>query len=412
MPLRAKRKAKLDDGTIGDTDVAPESTRRAAGPGDALMKVLLISNDFPPTAWGVSRWFERICATVPPDCVLVLAPRVPGDLEFDAQQPYRIVRRRVPMSRHPLARVTQMLMLCAYAIGLARREQVGAIHVGQLHLAPIALVVKHLLKIPYVIYLFGGEMAPYMRLRPVRFVAGALMHQARTVVVCSTYIIRHFEALGIRIPRVEVLMMSVEIDRFHPAVEAHRTRARYGLNGQKVILTVARLDDYKGHDMVIQALSRVKQAAGPIRYLIVGRGREERKLRTLASNLGCSEEVIFAGYVPDGELPSVYAACDVFVMPSRPLPHGDFEGFGIVFLEAGACGKPVVGGRSGGIPEAVIDGVTGVLVDPTDVGEISEALTRLLLDELEATRLGTEGRRRTERLGSAYGAALTRIWGG
>jgi phosphatidyl-myo-inositol dimannoside synthase len=380
------------------------------GRGNAMTRVLLITNDFPPTVGGIARWYERICATVPPDCVIVLAPRLRGDVGFDARQPYKVIRRWVPVSRHPLARLIQMTILCAHAARMLRRERIRVVHIGQLHLGPIALGLKLFLKVPYVIYLHGGEMAPYMRIRAVRALARTIVRNARIVVVNSRYTLRHFQALGMHHPRVEVLTMGVETERFRPDLDTQHIRAAYGLNGQKVILTVARLDAYKGHDMVIRALKRVHQSVGSIRYLIAGSGQEERTLRALASNLECSEEVIFIGHVPENELPALYAACDVFIMPSRPLPQGDFEGFGIVFLEAGACGKPVVGGRSGGVPEAVIDGITGVLVEPTDAGEISDVLTRLLLDKEKAARLGMGGRRRTQQLESAWEITIMRIW--
>lgn len=374
------------------------------------MKVLLITNDFPPMVGGVARWYERVCATVPPERVVVLSPSARGDVSFDANRPYKIVRVRVPTARHPLARLVQLGVLCAHAIRMARREQAKAVHIGQLHLAPIAVVLKRLFKIPYVLHLHGGEMARYMRFRAVRAMARTIVRDARLVVVNSRHTLRYFHGLGIDHPRVECLTMSVETTRFRPDLDPQRIRAAYGLNGQRVILTVARLDAYKGHDMVIRALRSVRESVGPIRYLIAGTGPEARALRRLASDLGCADEVILTGYVPEGELPSLYAACDVFVMPSRPLPDGDFEGFGIVFLEAAACGKPVVAGRSGGVPDAVIDGVTGILVEPTDAGEISGALARLLLDEGEASRLGMAGRRRTEQLVSAWRTAIMRVW--
>ena len=119
----------------------------------------------------------------------------------------------------------------------------------------------------------------------------------------------------------------------------------------------------------------------------------------------------FLGYVPADELPALYAACDIFAMPSRALSQRDgIEGFGIVFLEAAAASKPVVGGRSGGIPEAVHDGVTGRLVDPDDVDQLAEVLIDLLRDRDLAARLGTNGRRKVEAAEAAWRTTLRRIW--
>ncbi|HEV2358599.1 MAG TPA: glycosyltransferase family 4 protein [bacterium] len=373
-------------------------------------KALLITNDFPPVVGGVARWYERICAAVPAGGVVVLAPRTAGDHGFDVCQPYKIVRQRGPTSRRLPARVVQLAILLVRGIATARRERVDAVHIGQLHLAPIGIVARLLQGLPYVLYLHGGEMARYMRFGMVRAVVRRVVRGAALVVVNSEYTRRYFEDLAITNPRTEALTMSVETDRFRPTLDDGGVRARYGLDGQRVILTVSRLDDYKGHDMVIRALNKVKRSSGPIRYVIAGRGPEEARLRALAVDLGCGDDVVFAGHVSEQDLAPLYASCDLFVMPSRPLPCGDFEGFGIVFLEAGACGKPVIGGRSGGVPEAVLDGVTGVLVNPTDVDELSAAITKLLSDREEATRLGMQGRRRTEQLASAWTAAVARIW--
>jgi phosphatidylinositol alpha-1,6-mannosyltransferase len=206
-------------------------------------------------------------------------------------------------------------------------------------------------------------------------------------------------------------MMGVDGERFRPDVNPRLIRDRYGLDGARVLLTVGRLVERKGHDVVIRALRRVSEAIGPVRYLIAGSGSEERRLRALAADLGCADEVIFIGHVSDEDLPPLYAACDVFVMPSRALQERDgIEGFGIVFLEAGASGKPVIGGRSGGITDAVLDGTTGVLVNPQDVEEIAEALIRLLRDREDAARMGEEGRRRAEALRLAWGTEVVRAW--
>jgi len=230
-------------------------------------------------------------------------------------------------------------------------------------------------------------------------------------VVNSTFTRRHFEALGIGNPHVELLTFSVETDRFRPDLDVREIRARYGLDGKQTILTVGRLVERKGHDMIIKALPGVQQRAGPTLYVIAGTGPQEAKLRKLAADVGCERDVVFTGYLAEHDLPSLYAACDVFAMPSRALDQRDgVEGFGIVFLEAGACGKPVIGGRSGGIADAVADEVTGLLVDPVDVHDVADALVRLLVQKEQAHQFGQRGRRRAESLTSEWETALTRVW--
>jgi phosphatidyl-myo-inositol dimannoside synthase len=378
---------------------------------------LLLTNDFPPMPGGEAVWYASMCAAAVrrdpkgADRVLVLAPRLPGDAAFDAQQPYRIIRRQVPVSAHPAARLCQLVLLGAAAFGIAGRGRIRAIHVGHLYLGPIALTLHALRRVPYVLYLHGGEMAPYMRFRAIRWIARAVVRRADAVVVNSAFTLRHFADMGILHPRTEIIAPPVDTDRFRPGADGAGIRRRYGINGEKVLLTVGRLVPRKGHDTIIRALPRVREDVGPVRYLIAGAGPDEPRLRALARDVGCAEDVVFAGRVADDELPALYAACDVFVMPSRSLAARDgLEGFGLVFLEAAACAKPTVGGRSGGVADAVVDGTTGLLVDPLDIDGLCGALTRLLGDAGLAARLGTAGRLHAVALGSASSAALGRVW--
>jgi phosphatidylinositol alpha-1,6-mannosyltransferase len=161
----------------------------------------------------------------------------------------------------------------------------------------------------------------------------------------------------------------------------------------QVILTVGNLVARKGHDTTICALPRLLQRVPDVTYLIVGDGPNLNQLETLATRLGVRNRVIFAGRMADEVLAEVYALCDVFVMSSRVnLDEKDVEGFGIVFLEASACAKPVIGGRSGGVPEAIVDGVTGLLIDPNDPRQLSDTIALLLTDREFANRLGEQGR--------------------
>jgi phosphatidylinositol alpha-1,6-mannosyltransferase len=176
-----------------------------------------------------------------------------------------------------------------------------------------------------------------------------------------------------------------------------------------VVLTVGRRVERPGHDLVIRALTALEEQS--VRYVIAGTGPEEGRLRRLVEALGVRDRVLFTGHVPDEDLPGLYAACDVFVMPSRALGARDgIEGFGTVFLEAGACAKPVIGGWSGGVSEAVEDGVTGLLVDPHDPEALAEALRRLLRDPELRRRMGEAGRTRAERMEAAWAEAVRRVW--
>jgi phosphatidylinositol alpha-1,6-mannosyltransferase len=147
--------------------------------------------------------------------------------------------------------------------------------------------------------------------------------------------------------------------------------------------------------MVLRALPRIAHAISQIHYVIVGTGEELSYLQALAQSLGVAKRVTFAGEVSNQELAAYYATCDLFIMPNREI-DGDIEGFGMVFLEAGAAGKPVIGGRSGGTDDAIVHEVTGLRVDGTNIEAIATAVVSLLTDPAKAKSMGDAGRRRVE----------------
>ena len=252
-------------------------------------------------------------------------------------------------------------------------------------------------RLPYYVYLMGGDGERLRRIGGVETTIRSVVNASDVAIAISQPTLDEFASLGVREDKMKIVYPSVDPQVFHPAVKGDRVRGMLGLEGAKVIATVARLGIIKGHDMVIKALPAVVKRVPNAVYLIVGKGPERERLERLVVERGMQDHVVFAGYVPDEELPEYYAACDVFIMASIRVPNHDVEGFGIVYLEASACAKPVIGGRTGGVPEAVAEGESGLLVDPLREEEIRDALIRLLTDESYAKRLGTQGRERVER---------------
>jgi phosphatidylinositol alpha-1,6-mannosyltransferase len=193
---------------------------------------------------------------------------------------------------------------------------------------------------------------------------------------------------------LELLAPGVDTDRFEPnSVARAELRARYGLGDRPVVVCVSRLVPRKGQDMLIRALPAIRQRVSGATLVIVGGGPYRDDLRKLANGFGVSEHVIFTEGVPYDELPAHHAMADVFAMPCRTRGSGlDVEGLGIVYLEASAMGVPVVAGNSGGAPETVIDGETGLVVDGWDVGAITAAVGDLLADPDRAAAMGRAGR--------------------
>src|SRR6201987_2695804 len=194
---------------------------------------------------------------------------------------------------------------------------------------------------------------------------------------------------------LEHLPPGVDTDRFRPDPSSRaELRARCGLGHRPTVMCLSRLVPCKGQDMLIRALPSIRQRVDGAALMLVGGGPYLETLRRLAERLDVSEHVTFTGAIAAAELPAYHAMADVFAMPCRTRGAGlDVEGLGIVFLEASATGVPVVAGRSGGAPEAVRDGGTGVVVDGWDVGAIAASVGDLLADPDRAARMGTAGRR-------------------
>ena len=179
--------------------------------------------------------------------------------------------------------------------------------------------------------------------------------------------------------QIGILPNTFDPDKFSPAPKPRFLLKRYGLSPeQPVVLTIARLasaERYKGYDQVLRAFSAVRQKLPNARYLLGGRGQDRDRVLSLIRELKLKDHVIMPGYIPEHELCAHYNLCDVFAMPSKG------EGFGIVFLEALSCGKPVIAGNKDGSVDAVLNGNLGVLVDPDNVDEISTALIQVLSGE-------------------------------
>jgi phosphatidyl-myo-inositol dimannoside synthase len=206
-------------------------------------------------------------------------------------------------------------------------------------------------------------------------------------------------SLGELVPRIDVRVVPLGTtpSHFHPGIDPTPVRRKYGLDGGGPwILTVARLDYHKGIDTVISALPAIRAACPGARYAVAGIGIRQPHLERQIVQLGLGDAVRLLGFVPDADLPALYNAVDVFVLDSRRFDLL-VEGFGIAIVEASACGLPVVGGRSGGIPEAVHDGETGLVIDPDDPAAVAAAVTRLLGDAELRARLGAAGREAVER---------------
>lgn len=223
----------------------------------------------------------------------------------------------------------------------------------------------------------------------------SIFNQAKKVFAVSNFTKNELIKSGISENKIAITKNGVKIVYPLKKIDYKEIKNKYGLLGKSIILTVARLDVHKGQDMVLKAMPSVLAIVPNAHYIIVGTGSEEDKLRKMVTGYDLDENVTITGFVPDEELIEYYNICDVFVMTSRYLKNEkSIEGFGLTFLEANSFGKPVIGGNTGGIPDAVVDGETGLLVDPENVKEIAESIIKLLSNKELAFRLGEKGKER------------------
>jgi phosphatidylinositol alpha-1,6-mannosyltransferase len=365
---------------------------------------LLLTYDFPPIGGGIARWMAELAKRYPPGSLIVSTGQNGHVAESDASFPNRIDRLPTPARR---LRTIQGILLWSRRVAvLARSTDAEFIWCG--NIKPAAYPARWTMErtgTPFGILLHGGDLLILQhqvhQSAIMRRTAAALLSSAAVLVANSAWTRdRCVNLLGeLQIEaspeRVRVVPLGADAAFFRPGLDTHEVRARYGLEPGRWLLSVARLTRHKGIDTALQALARLAPRHPDLRYAVVGTGEEHGALAAEARDLGVADRVRFLSDVPDRDLPGLYNSATIYLGVSR-LMEQRVEGFGISLAEASACGVPVIAGRSGGIPEAVRDGETGLLVEAEQVEAVSDAIERLLRDETFRARLGAAGRRAVE----------------
>lgn len=370
----------------------------------------------PASSGGAPRLFDALMAAVGRFDVVVLAGRegaTPEEISvFDAraERERRYVMRRISalVLHMPPASLPQRALMTISHLLSTRREfrriltsvKPDILVAGNSYPCGwlwLGLPDKYL----RVNYIHGEEMTMALEYGPfARWLKRRQLRSLRTAdlnIAVSQYSAEQVIRLSGAAPdRVAVLPNPVDTTAFQPPDDRDATRASLGWAGHSVILTIARLVPRKGIDHALRALAASTDLPDNWLYVIGGRGPMEPELRELAERLGVAERVRFLGFVADEELPALYGAADVFLQPNRSV-DGDTEGFGIVFLEANACGTPVIGGIAGGTADAIAEGVSGFRVDGEDVDAIRAAVERLLGDNTLRRQMAAAGLERARR---------------
>lgn len=371
------------------------------------VKSLLISAAYyPPDVGGISKFMSSVVRALGPDRVCCLTG-VRRKVARDAGESTRGVYRR------PLAFAgPKYLQAVGWGAALAEimmRERPKAVQLATVYEGNLGLWLRKWLRLPYVVYAHGNEILDAAQARWDGH--RQAIRSADCVLANSRFTVDLLKQAGVTEDRIEIVHPGCDVERFRPisTTQDFRESVLGPHASARVILTVGRLVSRKGHDLMIRALPMVLKEHPDTCYLIVGSGPAKSTIEELSSQLGVRDRVIFLENVEDANLPRIYNLCDLFVMPSRADLNGcDVEGFGIVFLEANACGKPVIAGRSGGIADAVLEGRTGLLVSPDSPEALAEAVCLVLGNKEYAERLGQQGRQRAVRE-FGWGAIADRV---
>jgi len=353
------------------------------------VKHLLVTNDFPPKVGGIQSYLWELWRRLPPVSTTVLTSAHPQAAAFDAVQPFEVVR-----SRHSVLLPGPSVR--REVIEVAERS--GAELVLLDPALPVGLIGPSLGR-PYGVVLHGAEVTIPGRTPGVRRLLARVLAGADGVVAAGGYPADEAERAARRGLPVAVIPPGVDTERFQPLSAAERlaARRRLGVDEHACLITsVSRLVPRKGMDVLIEAAARLSCNHPDLIVLIGGAGRDRSRLERLVRR--SAAPVRLAGRIHDDELRAFYGCADLFAMLCRNRWRRlEQEGFGIVFLEAAACGVPQVAGNSGGAAEAVVDGVTGLVVqDPTSLDQVMAALTALIDDAGRRGTMGTAARRRAE----------------
>jgi phosphatidyl-myo-inositol dimannoside synthase len=358
-------------------------------------RLLLLTPDYPPATGGIQRLLGRLVDELRQYDATVVTTHSSGALAWDSSQPYGV--RRVGRAGSKLGHIA----VIAGGAWEGARRRADLVIAGHLLCVPTALALRRLRGSPFAVYLYADELPNHRRL----LIAG--MREAVVTVAISRHTRDLAAELGAPIDRTVLIPPGVDLPPDRPSAAVRQP----GL-----VVTVSRLSDvYKGHDVMLEALPRLRELVPSAHWLVIGDGPLRAELEARAHRLQVADAVTFAGRLEDGERDAWLDRAQVFAMPSRLPPSGlGGEGFGIVYLEAAAHGVPVVAGRVAGALDAVLDGETGLLVDPSSPAAVADAMARIMIDRALAESMSAAALRHAalhaypliaERLGRALADA-------
>ncbi|MGC9318166.1 MAG: glycosyltransferase family 4 protein [Armatimonadota bacterium] len=362
------------------------------------MSILFIADDFPPDVGGIQTYaceLARATAQLGEE-VAVVASRQEASQAVDGELPYPVVR--VPTGGGYVAAAMNLAAGVEQARQILHEPPRCLVATKWSPEGPAAILAWRMLRCTMVLIGHGGEFC-HTGGNIVKWLAQRVVLRRMDLFLAnSEYTAELFRRAGAPRERIGIIYGGVRPERFEcSADQVAAVRRELGVGDRPMLLTVSRLVERKGHETVLRALPRVLAEVPEALYVIVGDGPTAERLAEVAEELGVAGSVILAGHVEEARLPAVHCAADVFVMPSHPVRAELAEGLGLAFLDAAAAATPCVGTHFGGIPDAIVDGETGLLVEPQDEQALGASLVRLLSEPETALRMGEAGRERVRR---------------
>ncbi len=355
-----------------------------------MKKILFVTNDFGPRAGGIESFIMGLVERLPKESVTVFTSSQGDTSAYDAKwktDGVEVIRDRAKMLL-PTPRVARAIR------SIVKNDPPSVACFGAA--APLGLLAPTLRKagVQRIVSLTHGHEVWWARVFPFSLAIRRVGNTVDALTYLGDFTKRNISRSLSPKAQKAMVHLAPGIDTFHfvPSEAPSKLRDELGLTYKSVIVSVGRLVPRKGQDRLIEALPLIRKSISNVHLLLVGEGSYRKSLEKMVVDKDLSSAVTFVGRVHYAKLPEYFQCGDIFAMPSRSRLAGlEVEGLGIVYLEAGACGLPVIAGNSGGAPDAVVDGVTGIVVDGTNVNEIAAAIVRVLSDPAKAKAMGEKG---------------------
>lgn len=360
-------------------------------------KLLVLSEMFQPTKGGTAVWAAEVYKRLGGKDIHLVTADVPGAAVFDATHPNTV--HRLNLQRVAWLKPESLAMYAKFfglSLLLALTHRFDAIHAMRaLPEGLVAWLVARLTFRPVVIYAHGEELTTWGKGGKYKAMRFALRH-ADTVIANSEHTRSTLLSMDVVESRIVLIHPGVDVRVFRPGLDVSGLRERVGVPADaKLVFSVGRLSRRKGFDQMVRAIAHLRAEGMNVHYVLAGIGEDWDYLTELVDEHGLRECAHLIGKVTDADLPRWMNACDVLAMPNREIA-GDNEGFGMVFIEAAACGKPVIAGLDGGTGAAVLDGITGLRIHGATLEALIEGLFTMLDDPMRAERMGRAGWQRVQ----------------